>query len=79
MPIIECSCLFGLQFQHRKLEYYEVIRRWQELDKEIASYSEFYRDDFIVEILSLLINSTIPQAEDGYHDMSYFAVDCFHC
>ncbi|KAF3422773.1 hypothetical protein E2986_11347, partial [Frieseomelitta varia] len=78
MSIIECPCLFALQFQHGKLEYYEVIRRWQELDKEIASYPEFYRDDFIVEMLPVLINSIIPLAEDGYQDMSYLAVDCFH-
>ncbi|CAD1478105.1 unnamed protein product [Heterotrigona itama] len=78
MSIIECPCLFSLKFQHQKLEYYEVIRRWQDLEIEIASYPEFYRDDFTVEILPFLRNSTIPLDKDGYQDMSYFAVDCFH-
>lgn len=45
---------------------------------EIATYSEFQRDDFVVVAQPVLINSNLPRASDGYADMTYLSSDCFH-
>ncbi|XP_016914729.2 phospholipase B1, membrane-associated-like isoform X3 [Apis cerana] len=76
--LIECSCLFALQFQDRRQEYYKVIRRWQELEEEIADYPEFHRNDFTVVALPFLKNSKLPLTDNGYYDLSYLSIDCFH-
>ncbi|XP_006618964.1 phospholipase B1, membrane-associated-like isoform X4 [Apis dorsata] len=76
--MIECSCLFALQFQDRRQEYYKIITRWQELEQEIADYPEFHRNDFTVVALPFLKNSMLPLTEDGYYDLSYLSTDCFH-
>ncbi|KAG6799498.1 phospholipase B1, membrane-associated isoform X1 [Apis mellifera caucasica] len=76
--MVECSCLFALQFQNRKQEYYKVITRWQELEQEIADYPEFHRNDFTVVALPFLKNSTLPLNDNGRSDLSYLSTDCFH-
>ncbi|XP_050598509.1 phospholipase B1, membrane-associated-like isoform X2 [Bombus affinis] len=76
--MLECSCMFALQFRHQRLEYYKIMERWQEIEREVANYSEFHRNDFTVEILPTLENAQIPLAEDGFTDFSYFNADCFH-
>ncbi|XP_076248166.1 phospholipase B1, membrane-associated [Calliopsis andreniformis] len=76
--IVECFCLFALQFQERLLEYYEIIRRWQEIEEEVANYPEFHKDDFTVVIAPVLKRTKIPLASDGLSDLSYLSSDCFH-
>ncbi|XP_032666889.1 phospholipase B1, membrane-associated-like [Odontomachus brunneus] len=74
----ECSCIFGLRFQSSLPEYYNIMRRWQELDIEISTYPEFQRDDFAVVTQPITLDLKIPSASDGYADMTYFSHDCFH-
>ncbi|EZA61437.1 hypothetical protein DMN91_004251 [Ooceraea biroi] len=74
----ECSCLFGLAFERFKPLYYELMRRWQQVDMEIATSPEFQRDDFVVVAQPFLMDLTVPLASDGYSDMTYLSVDCFH-
>ncbi|XP_033362635.1 phospholipase B1, membrane-associated-like isoform X1 [Bombus vosnesenskii] len=76
--MIECSCMFALQFRDRRPEYYKLIERWQEIDEEVANYPEFHRNDFTVVILPTLEDAKIPLAEDGFVDFSYLNADCFH-
>ncbi|PBC25529.1 Phospholipase B1, membrane-associated [Apis cerana cerana] len=75
---IGCSCLFDLQFQDRRQEYYEVMNRWQKLQKEVVNYPEFNREDFTIIVSPGISNIKIPVTEDGLSDLSYFSVDCFH-
>ncbi|XP_077262344.1 phospholipase B1, membrane-associated isoform X2 [Temnothorax americanus] len=75
---VECSCMFGLTFQRFRSMYYDIMRQWQELDMEIATYPEFQRDDFTVVAQPILVNLKIPLASDGYTDMTYLSSDCFH-
>ncbi|XP_018404144.1 PREDICTED: phospholipase B1, membrane-associated-like, partial [Cyphomyrmex costatus] len=75
---IECSCMFGFVFQRYKSMYYDIMRQWQMLDMEIADYSEFQRDDFIVVAQPILLDVTVPLTSDGYTDMTYLSSDCFH-
>ncbi|XP_043592951.1 phospholipase B1, membrane-associated-like isoform X2 [Bombus pyrosoma] len=78
MTTIECSCLFALQFRDRRQEYYEIIKRWQELEEEVVNYSEFHRNDFTVVSLPTLKHAKVPLAKDGFADLSYLSADCFH-
>ncbi|XP_003484539.1 phospholipase B1, membrane-associated-like isoform X1 [Bombus impatiens] len=78
MTTIECSCLFALQFRDRREEYYEIIKRWQQLEEEVVNYSEFHRNDFTVVSLPTLKHAKVPIAKDGFADLSYLSADCFH-
>ncbi|XP_031773302.1 phospholipase B1, membrane-associated-like [Apis florea] len=75
---IECSCLFGSQFQDRKEEYFEIMSRWQKLQEEVANYPEFNRKDFTVIVSPGIGNIIVPFTENGLVDLSYFSADCFH-
>ncbi|EZA61436.1 Phospholipase B1, membrane-associated [Ooceraea biroi] len=75
---IECSCMFGSVFQKSKSTYYEIMRRWQEMDLEIAASPEFQRNDFAVVAQPLMMDASIPLASDGYSDITYLSSDCFH-
>ncbi|TGZ38865.1 phospholipase B1, membrane-associated-like [Temnothorax longispinosus] len=75
---VECSCMFGLAFRRFRSMYYDIMRQWQKLDMEIATYPEFQRDDFTVVAQPILVNLKIPLASDGYTDMTYLSSDCFH-
>ncbi|TGZ57433.1 hypothetical protein DBV15_11347, partial [Temnothorax longispinosus] len=74
----ECSCMFGLTFRRFRSMYYDIMRQWQKLDMEIATYPEFQKDDFTVVAQPILVNLTIPLGSDGYTDMTYLSSDCFH-
>lgn len=46
--LIECSCLFALQFQDRRQEYYKVIRRYDlnyEFSKLFKHYWHYYANE----------------------------------
>ncbi|XP_015436568.1 PREDICTED: phospholipase B1, membrane-associated-like isoform X2 [Dufourea novaeangliae] len=73
-----CPCLIALQHRPLRQLYYEINRRWQKLEEEVADYPEFHRDDFTVVTLPALTRVTIPLLEDGYADLSYLSYDCFH-
>lgn len=45
---------------------------------EIATYSEFQKNDFTVVAQPILVNFTLPVKSDGYIDMSALSMDCFH-
>ncbi|XP_003693107.1 phospholipase B1, membrane-associated-like [Apis florea] len=75
---IECPCLLAVQYKERRQEYYEIIDKWQELEEEIVNYPEFHTNNFTVITLPILKNIKFPLAEDGFTDLSYFSIDCFH-
>ncbi|XP_032667596.1 phospholipase B1, membrane-associated-like [Odontomachus brunneus] len=75
---VACSCLFGLRFQSFLPKYYNIMRRWQELDIEISTYPEFQKDDFAVVAQPLTLDLRLPLTSNGYNDMTYFSNDCFH-
>lgn len=45
---------------------------------EIAAYPEFQKDDFTVVAQPTLMNITLPVTSEGYFDLTYLSVDCFH-
>ncbi|XP_043795819.1 phospholipase B1, membrane-associated-like [Apis laboriosa] len=75
---IECPCLLAVQYKERRQEYYEIIDKWQELEEEIVNYPEFHTNNFTVITLPAIKNIKVPLAEDGFADLSYFSIDCFH-
>lgn len=70
---IECGCLFGFNFQKMKPIYYDIMKRWQQIDLELAASPEFQRDDFAVVAQTILLDVTIPLTPNGY-----MSTDCFH-
>ncbi|KAH0953115.1 hypothetical protein HN011_004510 [Eciton burchellii] len=74
----ECSCIFGKAFQESRRMYYEIMRRWQKLELEIAAFPEFQSDDFVVVAQPLMLDVKIPLTSNGFIDMTYLSNDCFH-
>ncbi|EZA61435.1 Phospholipase B1, membrane-associated [Ooceraea biroi] len=75
---IECGCMVGLAYKRFRPMYDDIIRRWQEIDMEIATYPEFQRDDFVVVAQPFLMDLTVPLTSNGYFDTTYASADCFH-
>ncbi|XP_031773284.1 phospholipase B1, membrane-associated-like [Apis florea] len=78
MSILQCPCLHALQFRNQREEYFEIMKRWQKIEEEVANYPEFNRKDFTIIVSPGVSNVKIPLAEDGLIDLSYFSADCFH-
>ncbi|XP_076482237.1 phospholipase B1, membrane-associated-like [Bombus vancouverensis nearcticus] len=76
--IVGCPCLFALHFRNQRPEYYKIMERFYNVVEEVANYPEFHRNDFTVVILPTLEHAKLPLAEDGFSDLSYLNVDCFH-
>ncbi|XP_063975285.1 phospholipase B1, membrane-associated-like isoform X2 [Diachasmimorpha longicaudata] len=75
---IECSCGFGLRFRHRRQEFFEINRRWIDLDEAIGTYPEFQTKDFAVVVQPITGNAQFPTLPDGRTDFRYLSADCFH-
>ncbi|RLU23830.1 hypothetical protein DMN91_004038 [Ooceraea biroi] len=74
----ECGCMLSLAYKRFRPMYDNIIRRWQEIDMEIAAYPEFQRDDFVVVGQPIWMDVTVPLASNGYADETYLSTDCFH-
>lgn len=75
---VECPCLFGLIYQHRLENLFNIMTRWQLLDMELANLPEFDLDDFTVVYQPFVLNYTFPLTQMGYTDYSFMSADCFH-
>ncbi|KAL2737811.1 hypothetical protein V1478_001897 [Vespula squamosa] len=75
MTDFECPCLFGLRYRDKRQEYYDIIKRWQDIDIKISNYSEFQKDDFVVIAQPILTNL---DGSLNYFDETYLTIDCFH-
>ncbi|XP_043797712.1 phospholipase B1, membrane-associated-like isoform X4 [Apis laboriosa] len=78
MSILQCPCLHALQFRNQRKEYFEIMKRWQKIEEEVANYSEFNKNDFTVIVSPGISNSKIPLTKNGFIDLSYLSADCFH-
>lgn len=70
--------MYNLLYFTRYCFCFISIFRWQELEEEIVNYPEFHTNNFTVITLPILKNIKFPLAEDGFTDLSYFSIDCFH-
>ncbi|XP_051171252.1 phospholipase B1, membrane-associated-like [Leptopilina boulardi] len=75
---IVCSCLFGQRWLKRREEFFDIMTRYQEIEKEVAQYSEFQTENFTVVAQPFLVNLTLPSKKSGSIDLSFLANDCFH-
>lgn len=78
LPRVECPCFVGLQFLPRRAEMHDAVVRLHEAQIEVASRPEFNKNDFTVVSSPIFTNSYMPRKKDGFQDLSYFAIDCFH-
>ncbi|XP_068085168.1 phospholipase B1, membrane-associated-like [Anabrus simplex] len=79
---IECPCLLGLAYQHRRQHFLDIMRQWRQVEMEVAN-SDRYRtkDDFAVVLQPFAQNATLPTVEKGAEqvtDYSFLSFDCFH-
>lgn len=74
-----CPCLKGNSITTKQLqERHQALRRFQEIDVEVASLKEFQLDEFAAVPRNLAQNKTLRKLANGRTDMRYFAIDCFH-
>lgn len=74
-----CPCLKGNSITAKQLqERHQALRRFQEIDVEVASLKEFQLDEFAAVPRNLAQNKTLRKLANGRTDMRYFAIDCFH-
>nr|XP_031846513.1 phospholipase B1, membrane-associated-like [Nomia melanderi] len=76
--VFSCPCLFALKYLENRPLYYEIMKRWQKTEEDIAQYSEFHKEDFTVEVLSGIKDMIIPLADDRYSDLTFMSYDCYH-
>lgn len=77
--MVECSCVFGSQFQHMKKQLNTIILSWNELQRNVSNRAEFSdRVDFVVNYQPFAENFSVPRKENGDTDFSYLSLDCFH-
>lgn len=73
----ECPCIIG-QYTDKRKFFFDIMRRWQELEIEVSSYSEFDLDDFTVIPHYFTLEQSLPSTPQGKPDYTFFSVDCFH-
>ncbi|EDW03080.1 phospholipase B1, membrane-associated [Drosophila grimshawi] len=76
---IACHCLMSDRLSREQLEQrMDTIRRWQQLDLDVARLPEFQRKDFAIIGHPLITNLTTPLLPNGNTDWRIFSHDCFH-
>ncbi|XP_018563446.1 phospholipase B1, membrane-associated-like [Anoplophora glabripennis] len=75
--LVECPCIIGQYTDRRKL-FFDLMRRWQELDIEVSNYPEFDLDDFTVIPHYYTLEQMLPSTSQGKTDYTFFSPDCFH-
>lgn len=76
---ISCSCIIGDTISTKEQQKrHRILRRFQEIDVEVASLTEFQLKEFAAVPRVAVVNKTIRKFKNGLADMGYFAIDCFH-
>uniref|UniRef100_A0A1B6GTS3 Phospholipase B1, membrane-associated n=1 Tax=Cuerna arida TaxID=1464854 RepID=A0A1B6GTS3_9HEMI len=79
----ECPCLFGLAYQNRQREFYELMRLWQQAEFKVASDPRYQEtEDFAVVAQPFTYKLKFPVRRDSngknLTDFTYLSEDCFH-
>ncbi|XP_023175055.2 phospholipase B1, membrane-associated-like [Drosophila hydei] len=76
---VACNCLLSDRLTAADMKQrYNIIRRWQQVDLEVARLAEFHRMDFAIIAHPGITNLTTPLLPNGNTDWRYFSHDCFH-
>lgn len=75
---LECFCLLGTQFEHKRSDFFEIIKKWQLIDEEVSFMPEFHQNDFTVIFQPFLLDVDVPKINENQTDFSYMSQDCFH-
>ncbi|XP_023175086.2 phospholipase B1, membrane-associated [Drosophila hydei] len=76
---LACNCLLSDRLTAAEAQQrHNTIRRWQQVDLEVARLPEFQRKDFAIIGHPLLMNLSAPLLPNGNADWRYFSHDCFH-
>ncbi|KAL4118890.1 hypothetical protein QTP88_011772 [Uroleucon formosanum] len=77
--ILECPCLYAMQYRHKLSDYIKVMKEFQEVEKELVEYEELKnKDDFTVVLQVFTEELIFPLNRFNTTDTTYLASDCFH-
>nr|XP_023012795.1 phospholipase B1, membrane-associated-like [Leptinotarsa decemlineata]XP_023012796.1 phospholipase B1, membrane-associated-like [Leptinotarsa decemlineata] len=71
-------CIKGVAFKKKQKMFFDIMKKWQQIDIEVSDMPEFDLDDFTVITPLFFSNYTVPKTDRGTTDYGYFAPDCFH-
>lgn len=77
--IVECPCLYAIQYKDKLSDYIKVMKQFQEVEKELIELEELKnKDDFTVVLQTFTEHLNFPLNRFNTTDTSYLASDCFH-
>lgn len=79
MHVVECPCFYATRFQAYRSRYFKIMKKWQNLQKEILNRDEFQnRSDFTAVYQTFTEKVRVPKLSNGLTDFSFMSFDCFH-
>ncbi|SPP86039.1 phospholipase B1, membrane-associated [Drosophila guanche] len=76
---VGCHCLMNDRLNRtQRSQRMDTLRRWQQVDLDVARLPEFHREDFAIVAHPMLANMTAPRLQNGLTDWRFFSHDCFH-
>ncbi|CAI6350811.1 unnamed protein product [Macrosiphum euphorbiae] len=77
--ILECPCLYSIQYKHKLSDYIKVMKQFQEVEKELVENEELKdKDDFTVVLQAFTEDLKFPLNRFNTTDITYLGSDCFH-
>ncbi|KAE9542790.1 hypothetical protein AGLY_002701 [Aphis glycines] len=77
--IVECPCLYAIQYKDKLSDYIKVMKQFQEVEKELIELEELKnKEDFTVVLQTFTEHLNFPLNRFNTTDTSYLASDCFH-
>lgn len=73
-----CPCLIGERFKRYRENYIELMRKWQDVEMDVANLDEFNTNDFTVVVQPFSRNFVFPTTANGITDYTLLSEDCFH-
>lgn len=73
-----CPCLIGERFKRYRENYIGLMRKWQDVEMEVANLDEFNTNDFTVVVQPFSRDFIFPKTANGVTDYTLLSEDCFH-
>lgn len=77
--VIECPCFYASRFKSNRKRYFKIMKKWQNLEKEIINREEFQNKiDFTAVYQTFTEKVRLLRLPNGLTDFTYMSYDCFH-
>lgn len=75
----ECPCFFAHYQRPNRQRYLNVLKQWQEKQREVVYRDEFQNSTTFTAVLQeFTLNLDMPRKANGDTDFTYMSADCFH-